>query len=136
MAARGFRSDSALPLAAVDNFCLQIDFADGSLGSIAYAADAPTGPGKERFETSSPGAFGVCDDFRSGLIWRGSKHQRLGGRTQDKGWSGQYELLADVIGGRREAPPAEGFLLSTLATLAAVRSLSSGTPEDVTLCEP
>jgi predicted dehydrogenase len=129
--ARGFRSDPALPLQATDNFSIQIDFADGSAGTVAYAADSPTGPGKERFATSSPGAYAVIDDFRSGSIWRGSERRKLGGRTADKGWSAQYELLAAVVAGRAEPPPVEGYLLSTLATLAAARSLSSGRTEPV-----
>ena len=129
--ARGFRSDPALPLLATDNLAIQIDFSDGSSGTIAYAADSPTGPGKERFATSSPGAYAVIEDFRVGSIWRGSNRTKLGGRTVDKGWSAQYELLAAIVAGHAEAPPIEGFLLSTLATLAAARSLSTGTPQAV-----
>jgi predicted dehydrogenase len=129
--ARGFRSDPALPLLATDNFSLQIDFADGSSGSLAYGADAPAGPGKERFATSSPGAYAVLDDFRSGSIWRGSSRTKLGGRAADKGWSAQYELIAAVVAGRADPPPVEGYLLSTLTTLAAARSLGSGRPEPV-----
>ena len=48
------RSDPDLPLGATDNFSLQIAFADGGVATITYAADAPPGPGKERFETSAP----------------------------------------------------------------------------------
>ncbi len=126
--ARGFRSDPACRSVATDNFTLQIDFADGSAGTLNYAADAPTGPGKERFETSSPGVYGVLDDFRSGEIWRGSRTRSAA--AADKGWSAQYELLAAVVAGRRGAA-GRGLLLSTLATLAAARSLSSGVPETV-----
>ncbi|MFN8150903.1 MAG: Gfo/Idh/MocA family oxidoreductase [Solirubrobacterales bacterium] len=136
VSARGFRSDPSLPLQATDNFSLQLDFADGSVGTVAYAADSPTGPGKERFATSSPGAYAVIDDFRSGSIWRGAKRTRLGGRTAAKGWSEQYELIAAVLAGRADPPPVESFYISTLATLAAARSLSSGMPEPVVEPEP
>ena len=129
--ARGFRSDPGLPVQCTDNFSLQIEFTDGSTGTVNYAADSPTGPGKERFETSSPGAYGVLDDYRSGAVWRGSNRTALGGKTADKGWSAQFELFARIVAGTAEAPPAEGFVLSTLATLAAARSLSSGEPEPV-----
>lgn len=131
VSARGFRSDPSLPLLATDNFSLQIDFSDGGVGTVAYAADAPTGPGKERFATSSPGVFAVIDDFRSGSIWRGSKRTKLGGRTAEKGWSEQYRLIAAVLAGRAEAPAPDSFYVSTLATLAAARSLGSGHPEPV-----
>lgn len=131
VSARGFRSDPALPLQATDNFSLQIDFADGSAGTVAYAADAPTGPGKERFATSSPGAYAVIEDFRSGSIWRGARRTRLGGRSVEKGWRQQYERFAAILAGRAEPPPPDGFYIATLATLAAARSLSSGVPEPV-----
>lgn len=134
--ARGFRSDPALALQATDNFSLQIDFSDGSAGTVNYAADSPTGPGKERFETSSPGVYAVLDDFRSGEIWRGASRARLGGRTAEKGWSQQYEAIVAVLAGRAEPPPAEGFYLSTLATLAAARSLRTGLAEPVTESAP
>ena len=129
--ARGFRSDPDLPLVATDNFTLQIDFSDGSAGTVNYAADSPTGPGKERFETSSPGVYATLDDYRSGEVWRGGGRTKLGGKTAEKGWRQQYELIAAVLAGRAEAPPVESFYLSTLATLAAARSLGSGEAETV-----
>lgn len=129
--ALGFPSDTDLPLAAIDNFNLQIAFSDGSVGTIHYAADSPIGPGKERFETSAPGAYGMIDDFRRGQIWRGRDRRRLGGGRQDKGYGGQYEMVAKVVRGETEPPAAEGYYLATLATLAAVRSLQTGVPEIV-----
>ena len=86
VSARGFRSDPGLPLLATDNFTLQIDFSDGSAGTVNYAADSPTGPGKERFETSSPGVYAVLDDFSSGEIWRGRRTRQARRQTADKGW--------------------------------------------------
>ncbi len=132
VSAHGFPSDPALPLAASDNFSVQITFADGGVGTVHYAADAPRGPGKERFETSAPGAYAVIEDFRSGGVWKGGRKRRLGGRRQDKGFSSQFERLRDVVRGEVEAPSPESFYLSTLATLAAARSLETGRPEMVT----
>ncbi len=129
--AHAFPSTPDLPLAAADNFTIQIVFGGGSVGTVNYAADAPTGPGKERFEMSAPGAYAVIDDFKEAAIWRGAAKERLGGRRQEKGWTQQFELLARVVRGEVEAPPLDSYLLSTLATLAAVRSLQSGKPEAV-----
>ncbi len=131
VSARGFPSTDDLPLRATDNFSLQIAFADGSVGTIGYAADAPTGPGKERFESSSPGSYAVLEDFRRAVVWDQGKRRRLGGRRQDKGFSDQYRLLADVAAGRAEAPTAASFVLSSLVTLVAVRALESGQVEPV-----
>ena len=129
--AHGFASDPSLPLTATDNFSLQIRFADGSVGTVSYAADAPTSAGKERFETSAPGAHAVIDDFKNGAIWRGRHKQTLGGRRQDKGFAAQFEFIAEVLGGSSEPPAVEGYLVSTLATLAAARSLETGRSEPV-----
>jgi hypothetical protein len=73
----------------------------------------------------------VIDDFRGGELWRGRKRSRLGGRRQDKGFSGQFELVRAVAAGEAEAPPADGYYVSTLATLAAARSLETGKHEPV-----
>jgi hypothetical protein len=40
-------------------------------------------------------------------------------------------VFSSVLAARAEPPPAEGYLLSTLATLAAARSLRTGRPEAV-----
>jgi hypothetical protein len=88
--------------------------------------------GKERFETSSPGAYAVLDDFCSATVWD-PRRRRLGGRRQDKGFAGQYALLIDILRGRREPPSVDGFLISSLATLAAARSLETGRAQPVVM---
>jgi predicted dehydrogenase len=123
---RGFPSTTGMPLAASDNFSIQITFTDGGVGVIQYSADAPTAAGKERFETSAPGAYGLIDDFKRGEVWRGRRRQRIGGRRQDKGFAAQFAEIAAVLRGEADPPAAEGFMLSTLATLAAARSLEVG----------
>jgi len=122
-------------LAASDNFSLRITFADGSVGTVNYAADAPTGPGKERFEVSAPGSYGLIDDFRRGAIWRGARRQSLGGRHQDKGFASHFELIRKVLCGQAEAPSPATFYVSTLATLAAARSLETGQSERIVAAE-
>ncbi len=124
----GFTSSPVLPLAATDNFSLQITFADGSVGTLHYAADAPTGPGKERFESSAPGAYAVLEDFRKATIWSPSKRS-IGRGRQDKGWAAQYSVLAEVVRGTRPPPSIDSYVVSTLTTLAAARSLETGHPE-------
>jgi predicted dehydrogenase/threonine dehydrogenase-like Zn-dependent dehydrogenase len=129
--ATGFASDPALARAATDNFSLQIRFADGSVGTVNYAADAPNGPGKERFETSAPDTYAVIEDFRGGAVWSGRRKRSIGGRKQDKGFRRQFELIRRVIDGEQPAPPPDGYLLSTMATLAAARSLETGRTETI-----
>ena len=129
--ARGFTSQPDLPIAATDNFVVQVSFADGSAGTVTYAADAPTGPGKERFEASGAGAHAVIDDFKQTTVWRGTGKRTIGGRRQDKGFDGQFKNVAKVLSGEAPAPAPEGYLLSMLATLAAERSLATGQAQPV-----
>jgi predicted dehydrogenase/threonine dehydrogenase-like Zn-dependent dehydrogenase len=126
--AAGFPSSPDLPLGAADNFSVQVEFGDGSVGTLHYAADAPIGPGKERFEMSAPGLYAVVDDFRRGTIWREGRQASFGGRRQDKGFDAQFAWLAAMARGEAEAPAPDSYLLSTLATLAAARSLQAGGP--------
>jgi predicted dehydrogenase len=129
--ARGFPSDPQLPLTATDNFSLQLTFVDGSVGTVNYGAHGPTAAGKEEFQVTAPDAYGVIDDFRSGKLWLGSNSRRLGARRQDKGLHAQFRFFADVISGRIDAPTVDGYVISTLATLAAARSLETGAVEPV-----
>ncbi len=46
VSARGFVSRPDLPLAATDNFSVQIAFADGGVGTLHYAADCADRPGQ------------------------------------------------------------------------------------------
>ncbi len=132
VSSRGFVSRPDLPLAATDNFSIEIAFADGGVGTLHYAADSPVGPGKERFETSSPGVYAEIDDYRRGRIWRGRNKDRLGASRQDKGFSAQFASLAAISRGDAEPHSPQSFWLSSLVTLAAARSLESGRAEPVT----
>jgi threonine dehydrogenase-like Zn-dependent dehydrogenase len=132
VSATGFSSSPDLALQSTDNFTLQIRFADGGAGTITYAADAPKGPGKEHFQLSAPGVFARIEDFSAASIWRGSNRTNIGSRTQDKGWDAQFAALAAALR-KGEQDPAEldRFYVSSLTTLAAVRSLESGVPQPV-----
>jgi predicted dehydrogenase/NADPH:quinone reductase-like Zn-dependent oxidoreductase len=131
VSAHGFASHPDLPLVATDNFSVEIRFADGGVGTVHYAADAPRGPGKERFEVSSRGVYAELEDYRRGRIWRGRRKTRLGGGRQDKGFASQFKFVFELAAGSVEAPPPESFWLSGLATLAAARSLETGRSEVV-----
>lgn len=131
VSARGFSSDRELPLAATDNLSVEIRFADGSVGTVHYAADAPLGPGKERFEMSAPGIYAEIEDFRRGRVWRGRRGERLGTGRQDKGFAAQFAHLVKLARGELEPSPPDGVWLTTLTTLAAARSLETGERESV-----
>ncbi len=132
VSARGFPSRPDLPLAATDNFSVEIGFADGGVGTLHYAADAPVGPGKERFETSSPGVFAELEDYRRGRDLaraHGSGASGAGARTRASRRSSSSSPSLRGGGWRPRRPRAS--CSPRLATLAAARSLESGHPETV-----
>ena len=104
VSAHGFPSDPALPLGASDNFSVQVTFADGGVGTVHYAADAPRGPGKERFETSSPGAYAVIDDFKGGGVWRGGGSVAWAAVARTRASRHSSSAFATWSGGRRSRP--------------------------------
>ena len=57
----------------------------------------------------------------------------LGNARQHKGFAAQFDCVANVLRGSAEPPDPQSYFLSTLTTLAAARSLESGTAEGVVL---
>ena len=131
VSASGFPSQEDLPLACTDNFSLEIRFGDGTVGTIHYAADAPSRPGKERFDLSAPGDIRGDRRLQARVGVEGPPPATIGGRRQDKGFAAQFQHLAGVLKGVHEPPDPETYYLTTITTLAAARSLETGRHEPV-----
>jgi predicted dehydrogenase/threonine dehydrogenase-like Zn-dependent dehydrogenase len=118
-----------------DNVSLTMRFRDGSLGTIIYVSEGAASFPKERVEVFGGGAVGVIDDFRRlELVKGGRRRVQRGWLNQDKGH--RQELAAFVEAIRRgEAGPVslEDYLLTTLCTFQAVKSLQTGLPQPVSL---
>ena len=56
-----------------DNLCLQIKFADGSVGNIVYAACGSKVFSRERVEVFGEESAMVIDDFKTALLIKGIK---------------------------------------------------------------
>ncbi len=118
-----------------ENVALTLRFTDGSLGTILYVTEgAPRFP-KERVEVFGGGTVGVIDDFRRlELIQGGRRRVQRSLLSQDKG---HRQELADFAAAIRRAGPApvpfEDYLLTTLCTFQAVKSLQTGLTQPVNL---
>jgi predicted dehydrogenase/threonine dehydrogenase-like Zn-dependent dehydrogenase len=113
-----------------DNVLATVRFEDGSVGSLAYLSCASKMTSKEMLEVSAAGRSALIDDFR--LLTLSDENRTLQTKdrlSQDKGHSTQVHEALDRFhrGDAAPIPPAELFA-STLTTLAAARSLTSGTP--------
>jgi predicted dehydrogenase len=110
-----------------------IEFANGSIGTIAYVCNGDRAFSKERIEVFRGGAVAALDDFRRlDLIRHGKKktfHSRL---RQDKGHKSEWLAFADCITSGSPAPIAfEEIVASTLATIRIAESLRSGVEQQI-----
>ncbi|MGH9515483.1 MAG: bi-domain-containing oxidoreductase [Terriglobales bacterium] len=115
-----------------------IEFADGSIGSIAYVCSGDRSFSKERIEVFRGGAVAALEDFRRlDLIRHGKKktfHSRL---RQDKGHKSEWRAFSDCIASGVQAPIAfEEIVTSTLTTIRIAGSLRSGLARQVSATQP
>ncbi len=118
-----------------ENVILSLRFADGSIGTILYVTEGAARFPKERLEVFGRGAVGVIDDFRRLELVKGGKTQvQRGWLSQDKG---HRDELAAFVQAVRQGGPApvvlEDYLLTSLCTFQAVKSLQTGLPQTVSL---
>ena len=113
-----------------DNFTIQLEFANGSQGTITYVANGDKAYSKERVEVFGGGGVGVLEDFRELELSRDGRKQsersRLG---QDKGHRAEWEAFLKSLRTGGPAPiPFEEIAAVSLATLRALHSRRIGEP--------
>ena len=122
-------------LAANDQAILSLKFANGSQGTISYLANGDRSYSKERLEIFGGGAVAVLDDFRRLELVRNGRQRIIRSHLrQDKGHRAEWEAFSCAIRGGGESPiPFSEIVATTIATLRAVESRSSGQPARVDL---
>ncbi len=118
---------------AQDNLVINLEFADGSIGTITYAANGDKGFGKEYLEVFGGGLAARMEDFRKLEIRHNRKRlDQTAALRQDKGHRAEWRLFVEHLIGKAEAPMSfDAIVRSTEATLAAQRSLQIGAPVDI-----
>ena len=104
------RLSSRPSAAATDNFSVEIAFADGGVGTLHYAADAPRGPGKERFETSSPGRLRRARGLSAGTDLARAARSAPRRRAPGQGLRGAVQVPRRACAGKGGAPAARELL--------------------------
>jgi predicted dehydrogenase len=124
------RSVNGLEQYSDDNVIISLRFANGSQGTISYLANGDRSYSKERVEVFGGGAVAALEDFRRlEMVRRGRKQTFRSRFSQDKGHRGELEAFAAAVCGRGELPiPFDEIVSTTLATLRAIESRSSGQP--------
>jgi polar amino acid transport system substrate-binding protein len=124
-------SASALPdpHGLCDTVSIQLDFADGSIGTIAYFANGGKSLEKEYIEVYCAGQTGILRDFRQLEIHGSGKPEKKKTLSQDKGQTAMIRAFLESLHQGGPAPiPLEDLLATTLATLAAEQSLRERAP--------
>jgi len=120
-------SDAALALR--DTVTVSLAFADGSVGSVTYAAVGDTTFPKERVEVFCEGAVWAIDDFKALDSVVGGKRVKKRLQRSDKGHRREMAAFLDLVQGRPSSILTfRDCLVSTAATFAVIESLASGLP--------
>lgn len=116
-----------------ESFSINLDYPDGSIATIVYTALGDRKLPKERVEVHRGGLSAVIDDFRRWHIWQGGKESTGGSRASDKGQRNELAAFASACRGESTPHPVSfrNDLITTLATLAALRSLGTATRMEV-----
>jgi len=111
-----------------DNVKLQLEFSDGSLGSVSYLSNGDRSFSKERLEVFCSGRVAVLEDFRYLEMVRDGKRQVIRSRLrQDKGHQGEWQAFAQALQAGSPPPiPYPQLFGVSRAALAAVQALRSG----------
>jgi predicted dehydrogenase/threonine dehydrogenase-like Zn-dependent dehydrogenase len=103
-----------------DEAICQIDFADGSVGSLIYTGGGAAAAGKERLEIFAGGATFIMDDYRSLEVY-GLKAEGTKSRTIEKGQPQQLDNFLRAV--RGEAPLGVTAADGLRATWCAVQAI-------------
>ena len=113
-----------------------LSFADGSIGTIAYASGGDPSYPKERLEVLGSGRLAVLDDFRALELSREGKRRYARSMGQDKGHHAEAEAFTEAVLARGPSPIALSSLMATTAaTFAIEAALRSGASELISAFE-
>lgn len=118
---------------ACDDLTITLNFADGSLATIAYTALGDTAFSKELIECYAGGTVVTIDDFRSLTVASGGKVTRpRKSQRQNKGHAAELKAFVAAVAAGGPPPVDEAELFdSSLATIAVLESLRSGSFVDL-----
>lgn len=116
-----------------DNVVISLKFADGSVGSIIYAACGDPGFPKERIEVFGGGRVGVIDSWRSLLVRGNGRRIRQRCWLQaEKGFDQEMRAFVEAVRGGDAAIPFASLVATTRVTFAIQKALRTGETVELT----
>ena len=121
---------SALGKAADDDSVVaNVRFANGSVGTITYAANGDRAVPKEYFEAFSTGRTAILDNFQRLTLFRQGKMEEHRRSTIDKGHHEEVRRFLEAVGHGTAYPiPFDEAVAATRATFRMAESLTVGMP--------
>ncbi len=117
-----------------DSVSIQIEFHNGSIGTVHYFANGHKSMPKESVEVFQGGQAFQLDDYRSLHEYRVAKPTRHKSTSQDKGQARMVaSFLESVAQGGESTIPAEEIFAVHAACFAALESLKTGLPVKICL---
>jgi len=117
----------------MDNFIINLSYEDGSIGTVVYTSHGSKSLPKEHAEFFAESKTAILDNFRNLKLSTAKKTNiKRNLLSQDKGYKNEFEFLVESIrkGDRRENE-FRTAMLSSRATIVALKSIISGKPENV-----
>ncbi len=110
-----------------DQSVLTFSFADGSVGTIVYAAGGDGSLAKERFEAFGGGKALVMDDFLVTQFHAKGRSRTFKSGKRDKGFTQEIQQFCrEVLDGGAPSMPFEQIEAVSRASILAARSLQTG----------
>ncbi len=110
-----------------DSVFINMRFADGSNGTIAYLAEGDKSFPKEYLEIYGEGKTFVLDDFRRASMFKSGKEMTKKMSGQDKGQAEEIRTVCSVVLGKEDAPISlEDLVATTRATFRIRESIRTG----------
>jgi predicted dehydrogenase len=107
---------------------VSVTLGDDSVGTISYVAAGAKALPKERLEAFAGSRTGVLDDYRRLELYDGDRRIRVeGSKQQDKGHREELRAFVESVRTGEQPVPLEQIANVSLAALAVVESLRTGT---------
>jgi predicted dehydrogenase len=117
---------------ADDNLSVTVDCADGTVGTVLYAAAGDAAMPKERVEVLGRGRSAILDNYQALTTWTGNRRRHVKALSVDKGHAAEIDLwVASLVAGTPPPIAWDALLNVSRATLATIDSLAWGRPVDV-----
>ena len=118
------KSDQSIP--DEDNINIILNYANGSIATIAYYAYGDSSMSKEYIEAFANGVSMQMNDFRELIIYSGGKTDKNKLANQDKGFKNEFKAFREAVKSGTPAIPFESIYNTTKTTFKILESLKTG----------